>query len=163
EGCTLATRIGAGTLGVVYRGRDAAGKEAAVKLLDPGLREDAGAVARFVAGARAQLRVTHPNVVRMLAVAQVGLPAAVLEWAAGGAADGRANQFSLGALMLHALTGKPPFGSGTRAEIAQVRVAGSLPPLRASLPEATVALERLLARLLARAPAHRFESWAEVR
>jgi serine/threonine-protein kinase len=251
EGVTLATRIGAGTLGVVYRGRDSAGKEAAVKLLDPGLRDDAGAVARFIAGARAQSRVTHPNVVRVIAACEdAKQPAAVLEWAPGGAlaeplakgaklpleqvlrmakdvasalaaaderrvahqglrpgnilfgaegdalvsdfglcapydplqaseggdprwispeearggaADARTNQFSLGLLMLHALTGKPPFGSGSRAEIAQARVAGGLPALRTQLPDAGGALDKLLSRLLARDPGHRFATWEEAR
>ncbi len=248
---TLATRVGAGTLGVVYRARDARGGATAVKLLDPGLKDDAGAVARFANGARSQMRVTHPNVVRILKVAQNAvLPAVVMEWipggslaeklsatpklsvercltmakdianamaaaekervshqglrpgnilfdaegtamvgdftmcapfdplqpgeggdsrwiapeeATGGAADARANQFSFGLILYQCLTGRPPFGPGTRAEVANARIGGGVPALRAQVPEVSQGFDRLVSRLLARAPAHRFATWDEAR
>jgi serine/threonine protein kinase len=82
---TLATRIGAGTLGVVYRARDQKGAPIAMKLLDPALRDDGGAVARFMNGARYQSRIEHPNVVKVLKVSQAGpLPSAAMEWVPNG-------------------------------------------------------------------------------
>ncbi len=81
----LATRVGAGTMGVVFRARDAQGAAAAVKVLDPGLARDGGAVARFTNAGRAQARVNHRHVLRTIAVTSAnGLPAVVMDWAAGG-------------------------------------------------------------------------------
>ncbi len=81
----LATRIGSGTMGVVFRARDAHGAAAAVKVLDPGLARDGGAVARFINAGRAQARVNHRHVLRTIAVTSTnGLPVVVMDWAAGG-------------------------------------------------------------------------------
>ena len=66
QGWTLVERLGAGTAGVVYRARGEDGGEAALKLLDPGLAADPREALRFVNAARAQGRIAHPNVARVL-------------------------------------------------------------------------------------------------
>ncbi|MBA3709689.1 MAG: FHA domain-containing protein, partial [Planctomycetes bacterium] len=248
---TLATRIGAGTLGVVYRARDSKGAPIAMKLLDPALRDDGGAVARFMNGARYQSRIDHPGVVKVLKVSQSGpLPSAAMEWipngsladklaakerlnvkqwlsmakdiaaamtaaeaqrvyhhglrprnilfdakgaalvsdfamsapfdplhpseggdsrwispeeAGGSAADGQANQFSLGLILYHCITGKAPFGEGDHATVANARIGGALPTLRSIDPDVPQAVENLIGRLLARTRADRFPDWSAAR
>jgi serine/threonine-protein kinase len=60
----LLDRVGVGSLGALYRGRDSAlGREVAVKLMAPGLIGDAKARGRFFEEAKAAARLQHANVV----------------------------------------------------------------------------------------------------
>jgi serine/threonine-protein kinase len=60
----LLERVGVGSLGALYRGRDSVlGREVAVKLMAPGLIGDAKARARFFEEAKAAARLQHANVV----------------------------------------------------------------------------------------------------
>ena len=244
QGWTLVERLGAGAAGVVYRARGEDGGQAALKLLDPGLGADPRESLRFVNAARAQGRVAHPNVARVLtaevvagqalmvselagqgSVATVLATGAaqptsqVLPWlrdaarglqaaeerglahrglrpgnllldteggvvvtdfgtcatydrsapqagpattwiapeeAAGGEADARANQFSLGCIAWQALSGALPFAASDRAASALARREQVLPP-----PTAGHDVLKVLARLLARAPENRYPGWAE--
>lgn len=68
------------------------------------------------------------------------------------------NQFSLGCILYHALTGRAPFGAPDRSVVAQSRLTQTLPTVEGLSAEIT----KVLARLLARQAADRYPSWAEV-
>ncbi len=60
----LLERVGRGSLGALYRGRDSVlGREVAVKVMAPGLLGDGTAHARFFSEARAAARLQHVNIV----------------------------------------------------------------------------------------------------
>jgi len=247
-GYTIAGRAGHGSLGVTFRAAN--GAAVAIKFLDPGRARDPREVARFVAGARAQQRVTHGNVIKVIAAeANDGAPFAALEWQARGAlaerlagsepmpaesvvamardvvrglaaaaakglihlglrprnilfngagqaavgdfatcapfdprhplvgppsfyvspeeargetVDERSNQFSLGAVLYHALTGRVPFAGGDRGSVAQARLTQTLPPIRELAPTVPADLAKVVTRLLARQSSRRYGDWNEV-
>jgi serine/threonine-protein kinase len=248
-GYQLLARIAAGPCGIIYRGRSAAG-EVAVKLLDPVVAADAREALRFVNGGRAQARIQHPNVARVigadvidgqpLVVGELALggsladriakvnaplpPEQVVVWArdaarglqaaeekglvhrslrpgnllldgdgavavadfgtgsayvanaphggppthylapeevAGKEGDSRSNQFSLGCIIYHALTGRAPFNAVDREATAWGRHDQVLPAIQAANPMVAGDVAKVCARLLARAPEHRYPGWAE--
>jgi serine/threonine-protein kinase len=62
----LIEEIGHGGMATVYRARDRRlGREVAVKLIHPHLRESAEVAARFVSEARAVAKLRHPNIVEV--------------------------------------------------------------------------------------------------
>jgi serine/threonine-protein kinase len=77
------------------------------------------------------------------------------EFLGGAPFDVRSDLYALGGVIFHALTGFHP-------ESEQVSKNGSPPRLRQIVPDAPDSLETLLARCLARDPAERFSSTAEV-
>lgn len=65
----LLEKIGLGGMATVYRARDRRlGREVAVKLIHPHLRENVEVAVRFVSEARAVARLRHPNVVEVFDV-----------------------------------------------------------------------------------------------
>ena len=102
------------------------------------------------------------------AVTQTGLgmgtPQYVAPEQAVGAADVdiRADLYSLGATLYHAITGRAPFVGGSAADIAARRLFEDVPPARSVRPSVSPALNRLLKRLLQRAPSDRPDGPAEV-
>jgi serine/threonine-protein kinase len=71
----LLERIGLGGMATVYRARDRRlGREVAVKLIHPHLRENVEVAARFVSEARAVARLRHPNVVEVFDVSDENEP-----------------------------------------------------------------------------------------
>jgi class 3 adenylate cyclase len=85
------------------------------------------------------------------------------EQALGRASDSRSDLYSLGALMYEMLTGQPPFpGDDAVAIITQHLNAAPVPPSRHA-PEVPAAVDRLVLRLLAKAPGDRPASAGEVR
>ncbi|KAB2894400.1 MAG: serine/threonine protein kinase, partial [Kofleriaceae bacterium] len=65
-GYLVGERIGAGGFGEVYRARHAViERDVAIKVLHRRYSHDPGAVARFVAEARAVNRISHPNIVEI--------------------------------------------------------------------------------------------------
>ncbi len=73
----------------------------------------------------------------------------------GGSIDARTDVYGVGAVMFRCLTGHPPFvGDHQLAVLAKI-VLDPAPSLRGLRPEAPVALEALLARVLAKEPGER--------
>jgi serine/threonine-protein kinase len=74
EGFDLFERLGAGSMGEVYRGRDLeTGNVVAVKLLYPLLSGNVTYLQRFRAEADAAQRINHPNLVRVFKSGQSGM------------------------------------------------------------------------------------------
>ncbi|HEX3134279.1 MAG TPA: serine/threonine-protein kinase [Planctomycetota bacterium] len=71
EGYTLQGRIGSGGMGDVFRAVNAAGQEAAVKLLSSKLAKNQENARRFQREARASLRLKHPHITQSLAAGEV--------------------------------------------------------------------------------------------
>jgi hypothetical protein len=78
------------------------------------------------------------------------------------AADIRADIFSLGCSLFYLLTGHAPFGGTDAAERISARVLGNAISVRIWRPEVSPALERVLAKIMARNPADRYQTPAEV-
>lgn len=66
SGYEIQGRIGAGGMGIVYRGRDADGTDVAIKLLRHEISEDPRARERLAREVAAQQRVRNENIVRIL-------------------------------------------------------------------------------------------------
>lgn len=69
--------------------------------------------------------------------------------------DVRADLYSLGATLYHAVTGRAPFSGGAAADVALRRLVKDPEPAQAIRPEVSDGLTALLAALLARDPADR--------
>ncbi|HTE53517.1 MAG TPA: protein kinase [Kofleriaceae bacterium] len=90
----------------------------------------------------------------------VGTPIYIApEQALDHAVDHRADLFALGVTMYEMLTGRPPF-DGSPVEIAHKNVTERVPPMSVRRPglEVQPELERVVRRLLAKAPENRFAS-----
>jgi pSer/pThr/pTyr-binding forkhead associated (FHA) protein len=80
----------------------------------------------------------------------------------GHAADALSNQYHLGGLLYHALTGEPPFADSTARGVADAHRERRLPAIRDCNPTVPMGLERIVSRLMARRPAERYRDWAAV-
>ncbi len=86
----------------------------------------------------------------------------------GAAASERSNQFSLGAVLYHALTGRPPFAGGDAAEVAEVAEvaeahrSGRVPAVRDRRADVPEDLAAIIETLMAREPEHRYPDWESV-
>jgi len=77
--------------------------------------------------------------------------------------DARTDVYALGLLLYEALCGHPPFGGDTDIATAMARLTTSAPAIRVERPEVSRALDDVIHRCLARQPAARFSTAAEVR
>ena len=80
----------------------------------------------------------------------------------GGPLDGRADVYSLGAVLFELLTGRRAFDAESLPALLYTVVNAPPPDIRAVRPDLPPALSAVLARALAKDPAHRFRSCAEL-
>ena len=78
------------------------------------------------------------------------------EQAQGHALDGRADIYSLGALLYHCLTSVPPYRGASFVEIAEQHLRAPVPSVQSRRPEVSDGVEALVARALAKRPDDRF-------
>ena len=94
----------------------------------------------------------------------IGTPAYMSpEQAAGEHADERADIYSLGCVLYEMLAGEPPFTGATAQAIIAKRFAGPAPDIRQTRDTVDEALAGTIARSLARVPADRIQTAAELR
>ena len=246
EDCTLLERIDGGSAGETWQVKDDSGRERVVKIIKPSLAASPEALATFIAGGRAQMRLVHPHILPVHAVTTGTRPVIVMAqartslsgwlalhgplslaktlslarnvasaldaassarlvhlalhpgnilfneheqvlltdfalldpvtplanrplqapWLApeevtGGLTDDLCNQFRLGLILWHCLTGLAPFAGSNLQAVARARLTGRLSGLERveSLPPV---IPRLLARMLCRDPRQRFADWVEL-
>jgi hypothetical protein len=118
----------------------------------------------------AKVKITDFGLARMaddVGLTQSGVVAGTPEFMApeqarGEVVDHRADLFSLGSVLYACCTGSPPFRGSTALAVLR-RVSEEEPkPIRSVNPEVPAWLEALVARLMAKDPAQRFQSAAEV-
>jgi serine/threonine-protein kinase len=80
----------------------------------------------------------------------------------GGRIDGRSDIYSLGVILYRMLGGRPPFNSPSMGEVIQMQLTAEPAPLFTLRPETPPAVERLVTSMLAKKPARRPQSAAEV-
>jgi serine/threonine protein kinase/Tol biopolymer transport system component len=80
----------------------------------------------------------------------------------GGQIDGRADLYALGVMLYQMLTGAFPFDADSIHELIQLQMTAPPPPLRRLRPDAPLAIEQLVSRLLARDPDQRPHRAGEV-
>ncbi|MBX9584286.1 MAG: serine/threonine protein kinase [Gemmataceae bacterium] len=84
------------------------------------------------------------------------------EQARGEEIDARADLFSLGSVLYEAATGKPPFDGTTPLAVLRRVADETQPPLKQVVPDTPQWLSDVIDRLLAKDPAHRFQTAQEV-
>jgi eukaryotic-like serine/threonine-protein kinase len=77
--------------------------------------------------------------------------------------DHRADQYSLGCMLLEMLCGRTPFVADNVVEAMRAHAFQQPPLLRTMVPNAPVALEQVIQRLLAKTPDERFGSMRELK
>jgi serine/threonine-protein kinase len=77
--------------------------------------------------------------------------------------DARADVYALGALLFKMLAGRLPFTGKSHFDVLRAQVEEAPPALREVVPELPAALDAVVARALAKSPAERFQSVAELR
>jgi eukaryotic-like serine/threonine-protein kinase len=103
-----------------------------------------------------KLRAAHEHA--QLGTSKLALGYLAPEQALGSSVDHRAGVFSLGVLLLEALTGRPLFSGGADADVLRRLIEGPIPKVRELRPEVPPDLERVVTTALAREPTGRYAS-----
>jgi serine/threonine protein kinase/tetratricopeptide (TPR) repeat protein len=77
-------------------------------------------------------------------------------------ADTRADLYSLGCTLFFLLTGRPPFQGGTAVKLIMAHIERDAPALHEVRADVPVELSAVVARMLVKDPAHRFQTPLEV-
>jgi hypothetical protein len=101
---------------------------------------------------------------RTVTGALLGTPAymAPEQIANAGNVDARSDIYAVGAVLFHAVTGRPPFGGATIYDIMRAQLEEEPPPPRSFRADLPLVVERVIMRALAKQPAVRFQSAAEM-
>jgi len=75
-----------------------------------------------------------------------------------GRPDPRSDLYALGCILFHMLCGQPPFVARSSSEIMALHLLGRLPRISGLVPDLSRDIEAILARLLARDPADRYDN-----
>lgn len=84
------------------------------------------------------------------------------EHVAGDALDGRSDIYALGVVLYEAATGRPPITGTTATQVMANQVRQEVTPIGSLVPEFPTALAAIIARALAKDPAGRWQSAAEM-
>jgi len=84
------------------------------------------------------------------------------QWLTGRLADERADIYALGCMLFELIAGRVPFASGQDCELMHAHLYTAPPDLRSFAPRAPAEIERLVARMLAKAPQRRHQTMEEV-
>lgn len=76
-------------------------------------------------------------------------------------ADGRSDLFALGGVLYFCLTGRPPFDGKDILSLLSAKETGVFPPASKRNPAVPPAVDKMLAKLLAKMPEHRYQAAAE--
>ena len=101
---------------------------------------------------------------RTVTGALLGTPAYMAPEQINGArdVDAKADIYAVGAVLFHAVTGRSPFAGATMFDIMRAQLEEQPPSPRELRPDLPIAIEQVIARALAKDPANRFDSAAQM-
>jgi serine/threonine-protein kinase len=118
-----------------------------------------------------QAKLTDFGIARVAGTTQVTQTRSVLgtahyispEQARGGEVDARTDVYSLGVVLFEMLTGRVPFDADTSVAVALKHVEEPPPAVRSVNPRVSIEAEAVVAKALAKDPAERYQTAAEMR
>jgi WD40 repeat protein/tRNA A-37 threonylcarbamoyl transferase component Bud32 len=132
-------------------------------VIDWGLAKDLGEAAESPAAAAADGTVSGSGEGFTVGGDVIGTPAYMPpEQARGAVVDKRADVWSLGAVLYHVLTGRPPYSGGSAPEVLELVHRSPPAPLAEVVPELPDELATIVAHAMAREPADRYADAGEL-